>query len=882
VYVQRVRPAMTPTVVGKLLDLDADEEYIKALLNSVRKLCPVEPLVEEVEKRNRLRLLTPFLEQLINEGNVEPATHNAIGKIYIVLNREPQTFLRTNMYYDSRVLGRFCQKLDPYLSYLAYRRAPDHSCDNELIEVTNDNGLFKDQARYLVERQDQDLWNKVLIDDNPHRAALIEEVTGTALPETEDPDAVSATVKAFMSADLPHQLINLLEKLVLQRSDFSDNRNLQNLLILTAIRCSGDENAEPGKTRAMEYINRLDNFDGPEIAKIALRDDYQLYEEAFTIYKKTGDNVSAVDVLLNNIMDLTRAFNYAERVGESEVWSHLGAAQLSNNMVKEAIDSYIRADDPAEYRAITTAANEQGKFAELVPFLTMCRTKLKERYIDTELVYALAQTNELGDLEIFITSPNLADIQSIGDRCYDEEMFQAAKLLFNSISNNARLASCLVHLGSFRESVEAARKANSIRTWKEVNAACVRAGEFKLAQVCGLYIIVSPDHLDELVVEYERQGHFTELIQLMEQGLGLESAHKGIFTMLGVLYAKYQPEKLKEHIKIFWSRVNVQRLLTACAEGLHWEEAAFLYIENKEFDSAVRVMIEHSSDAFLHDKFLDIIQKVRNQELYYQAISFYLEQEPMRLGKLLSVLQPSLDPARVVQQLRRTDNLELITDYIKSVQKQGENIAVVNEAVNEICVDEEDYEGLRESVTEHDNFDQLDLAQKIEKNELLEFRRIAAMLYKRNRRWKQSIQLSQADRMFKDAIDTTAESKQPELAEELLRYFVQSSDRECFCATLYTCYDLIKPDVALELSWRHGLIDYAMPYMIQYMHDLDAKVKELDTRTAPAEDSKTADASAAAAVAGGAFMGGPGGMMALGTLLCVACCGVGFGVCGLG
>ena len=48
VYVQRVRPAMTPTVVGKLLDLDADEEYIKSLLNSVRTICPVEPLVEEL------------------------------------------------------------------------------------------------------------------------------------------------------------------------------------------------------------------------------------------------------------------------------------------------------------------------------------------------------------------------------------------------------------------------------------------------------------------------------------------------------------------------------------------------------------------------------------------------------------------------------------------------------------------------------------------------------------------------------------------------------------------------------------------------------------------------------------------------------------------
>ena len=33
-----------------------------ALLDSVRMLCPVEPLVEEVERRNRLRIAQPWLE----------------------------------------------------------------------------------------------------------------------------------------------------------------------------------------------------------------------------------------------------------------------------------------------------------------------------------------------------------------------------------------------------------------------------------------------------------------------------------------------------------------------------------------------------------------------------------------------------------------------------------------------------------------------------------------------------------------------------------------------------------------------------------------------------------------------------------------------------
>ena len=37
--------------------------------------------------------------------------------------------------------------------------------------------LFKVQARYIVERMDSDLWNKVLEEDNQFRRQLIDQVT---------------------------------------------------------------------------------------------------------------------------------------------------------------------------------------------------------------------------------------------------------------------------------------------------------------------------------------------------------------------------------------------------------------------------------------------------------------------------------------------------------------------------------------------------------------------------------------------------------------------------------------------------------------------------------------------------------------------------------
>lgn len=48
-------------------------------------------------------------------------------------------------------------------------------------------------------------------------------------------------------------------------------------------------------------------------------------------------------------------------------------------------------------------------------------------------------------------------------------MYEAAKLLYSSVSNFARLASTLVHLGEYQAAVDSSRKANSTRTWKEVS-----------------------------------------------------------------------------------------------------------------------------------------------------------------------------------------------------------------------------------------------------------------------------------------------------------------------------------------------------------------------------------------------------------------------------
>ncbi|MEQ2177700.1 hypothetical protein GOODEAATRI_006322 [Goodea atripinnis] len=378
-----------------------------------------------------LKLLLPWLESRIHEGCEEPATHNALAKIYIDSNNTPERFLKENPFYDSAVVGRYCEKRDPHLACVAYERG---QCDLDLIKVVQ-----------------------------------------TALSETQDPEEVSVTVKAFMTADLPNELIELLERIVLDSSVFSEHR--------------------------------LDNYDAPDIANIAVSNE--LFEEAFAIFKKFDVNTSAIQVLIEHIRNLDRAYEFAERCNEPAVWSQLARAQLHRDLVKEAIDSYIKAVDPSAYMEVVNAASKNNNWEDLVKFLQMARKKARESYVETELIFALARTNRLAELEEFVSGPNNAHIQQV---CF----------------------------------------------------ACVDGEEFRLAQICGLHIVIHADELEDLISYYQDRGYFEELIALLEAALGLERAHMGMFTELAILYSKFKPQKMREHLELFWSRVNIPKVDCPC------------------------------------------------------------------------------------------------------------------------------------------------------------------------------------------------------------------------------------------------------------------------------------------------------------------------------
>jgi clathrin heavy chain len=72
-----------------------------------------------------------------------------------------------------------------------------------------------------------------------------------------------------------------------------------------------------------------------------------------------------------------------------------------------------------------------------------------------------------------------------------------------------------------------------------------------------------------------------------------------------------------------------------------------------------------------------------------------------------------------------------------------------------------------------------------------------------------------------------SESRDSAIAEDLIAWFLENGNHECFAACLFQCYDLLRPDVILELAWRHNIMDFAMPFIIQVLREYTTKVDRL-------------------------------------------------------
>eukprot|EP01062_Namystynia_karyoxenos_P039152 TRINITY_DN28473_c0_g1_i1.p1 TRINITY_DN28473_c0_g1~~TRINITY_DN28473_c0_g1_i1.p1 ORF type:complete len:1684 (+),score=694.99 TRINITY_DN28473_c0_g1_i1:92-5053(+) len=809
--------ARLPQVVGKLIEAGASDDYVSALAVKVGASAPIAATVAAADAKQKLPLLRVWLESRLSEGCTDRAMYTGLAKIYCDADAERAlAFIRDCAgRFDAQAVGRHCAGREAALACAAYEAG---QCDAELLQLTTERGMLPELADYLTKRHDPELWASVLTGEEhaAHREALVEAVISRSLPAARDAGEVSAVVKALMQAGMDAQLTRALEKLLLDDGPrpFGDNKYLQNLLMHTTIRGKRD--------RLGEYIQLLTNFDHGEVAKVALQNG--LHEEAFEIFKrKEGGAPRAMQVILQNVGSVARARDYAIEAQSKECWRLLGVAQLQQELVSDAIDSFIHADDPSPVQSVVAAARRTGQYGDLVRYLQMAQRAAGDAetraVVDTELACAYARTERLAELADFVAAPNLIQHNSAGERCFADELYAAARVLFAAVNNHTRLASTLLRLGNYLDAHDAASKADCTRTWKEVCCACVDAGELRLAQMAAQHVIVLPDELEPLCFYFESRGHWEELCDLLCAGLSHARAHVGLFTQLGLLYARHSPDKLMDHLRLWRQRLNPFRLITEC-ESLHlWSEVRFLHSSNEDWDKTLKVMLDHPVPAWDEELCKKAAQKAIGAELCYATVTFYLEEHPELVGDLLSALAFRLNPERVVTEVRRLGHLAVIQPWLEGVQQKA-NLRQVNDALNELHIEAEDFEALRASLERCDKVDAEALAGRLEGHDLLEMRRVAGWLHRKGRRFAQALRLAQRDRLWRDCIDTAAESGDEALCESLLRHFADEGQWECFAACLCTCYDIAQPDLALELAWRARQFDAIMPYLVQVLREL--------------------------------------------------------------
>lgn len=849
-FVQKKAPQTAPIVFNVLLDFNISEEQIDRLLTGLRIPSSslssssssndidtddwIIKLTESFEKRTRLYPLRTWLENIINEGNTDPKVHASLAKVYIDSNSpNARYFLETNNYYDSIIVGKFCESRDPSLAVIAYRR---NNNDKEQINITNKNSYFKEQAKYLVSRMDINLWNMVLSEENPYRNSVIDQVVSVALIEAKTADEVSVAVKAFISANLPNHLMELLERLMLRPSNeggspFQDNKNLQNLLILTAIK------VDP--KRIIDYLKRLDRYDPEKIAAACLSDKNQLYEEAIYIYTKLKNDIEVLRIIVEYLHDIPRAEEYAKLLDTPEAWALLGNAYLKDGNILETIKLYIRAKDRKNYLQVIELVNNllndtkditilENIYNIYIDYLFMLHEIIKDQLIDMEILQMYSITNNYDKQEIFLKKTTIQNLLECGNIIYNKGLYQSARIIYTYISNYSKLSLTLIKLNLWQEAIDAASKANSLQIWKILCFKCIDEKKFEYAQICGLNIIGVMDYLLELISYYEQYTYFNELITLLESGINTERTHQGIYTQLGICYIKYKDKNIMEHIKLYHNRINLSQLMIVCREYRLWDEVVLLSQLNEMYDIALDVMIDYSPIAWKHNLFKEIILKCSNNNALYRSIDYYINEHPLLLSDLLLSIENKINPTRIVEKINQTNTVSLCIPYLQSIQKN--DIQIVNDSLHNIYIDEQNSISLRESILKYKLFDRQTLTNRLKDHQYSEFRRIAIILYYQLGKYDTSLTLALDNILWYDAINVCSLSNDTVLAKKLLQYFIDKKLHQCFIATLYTCYNLLTPDYILEITWLSGLQNLAMPYMIQTLYSYNTRIQLLEKK----------------------------------------------------
>eukprot|EP00477_Mikrocytos_mackini_P000219 GAHX01000232.1.p1 GENE.GAHX01000232.1~~GAHX01000232.1.p1 ORF type:complete len:1782 (-),score=358.81 GAHX01000232.1:21-5333(-) len=723
VYVTKFNPSAAPVIVETMILNAYSDQQIKDLISQLDlKQSNVSKLIEIMLEKNKVELIKEYLEKE-DQNNREICT--ALAKIYIYSNPTfAASYLKSNHgNIDLESIADFALHLDSFTAFLAYSLCDK---DDKVIEMGQNKGWFKEVAEYLVRRSDERLWVKVLDEHNEYRGELVYNVVHVIIPTETNTDKVSLVVRAFIKANISKDLLELLEQIIIKNknSTLCRDKNLQNLLILTAIKSD--------KVKVEEYISTLNNYDYKSIGEMAQK--YELNEEAVTIFTKGNLLTNCFSVLLNRQHDYNRAYLVASdknSQGMHDAFRLLIEAAVGSNFVKEGIELATEKKEIRVLKAIMNLSIDSNKYNdEILTYLETIKNVTRDNIVIDSILKILAKKQDIVKLNKFLAeNPNVA-IERIANDCFAERSFEVAAVLFEKLNRHEKTGLCYIEIKDFVRAMESVEKSGSKDLMKKLLEVTLKHKEVKIAVKLGGKMAISVDLVEYVVMKFEYYRFVNELVDLMIKASTNSKAQQIVFTQLGILLCKYRVDKLEDYIKDNWKNILNTQLLKVLNKYGCYNEVIVLLMCYKQYDNVLKTMVEHGPICFDLKDFEKAALNSVSSEVLFTSIQFLLEYYPQHFEEVLLTLGNKIDFRKVVKLAQDKNCLFFITAYLEKLSVTGKNRFVAEMLCN-LYIEEEMKSELLRFIQSNELINHRALGKRLENHERVDFRKIGSrMTYK--------------------------------------------------------------------------------------------------------------------------------------------------------
>ncbi|MES1903107.1 MAG: hypothetical protein MHPSP_002549, partial [Paramarteilia canceri] len=327
--------------------------------------------------------------------------------------------------------------------------------------------------------------------------------------------------------------------------------------------------------------------------------------------------------------DLYRARRFAEEIKNPNAKIYLAVALLETDYYDEAIQIFMDNKNFTLYNKVIEFGVKNKRYKFLLKFLLTARNTVYDPIIDTHIPACYAFMGNDTEIKSFLASESRCDINKAGDVCLDNNLLNAAFILFKYISNYSKLAKVCLMMENFEDAIKFAEKTNNHAVMFEICTYCLHKGHHLYAIKSANYLFSAHYQMPALIEAFESEGLFIMLCDSLEQATRNSQAQASVYQHYLTAIAKYKPENLLPSLPVMHLKVNNKsELVKTFIRTANYAAASLLEELTENYDQAIEIVIQYPAQAWNHTKVIQIVSKLRNFKVIKDLFEFYLAYAP--------------------------------------------------------------------------------------------------------------------------------------------------------------------------------------------------------------------------------------------------------------